>query len=209
MKCDVCGRDIGVAHNCPGAVAGSISKEEAPIPAGFAPLYYFRLAFKIACWDDASIRLASRDAKAGIYGAVLWAIVAIAISLVSVLPGLYRTFHGIPVSRRILILALSVGLVSGLGAIGLNTIVQIGLSHLIAKWFCGATGTLIGVMRPLLLGWFVNALGMIPVVGDWASGIAWTLVLIVVIVKVDRITRLQAFVICIAINVASHQFLKI
>jgi hypothetical protein len=100
MKCDVCGRDVDVAHNCSGAVAASITQEEpAPVPVGFAPLYYLRLAFKIACWDDASIRLASRDAQAGIYGAALWAIVAMAIGLVNVLPDLYRTFHGIPVSR--------------------------------------------------------------------------------------------------------------
>jgi hypothetical protein len=209
MKCDVCGQDSGVGHDCPGAFAASASQDEsAPISAGFAPLYYLRLAFNIARLDSVSIRRASLDSRAGIYGSVLWAIVAMAIGLVTVLPDLYRTFHGVPVPRRVLILALSAGLISGFGAMGLYTLIQIGLSHFIAKWFCGATGNLIGVMRPLLLGSFVNALEMIPVVGDWASGIAWTLVLILVLEKVDRIGRLQAFVICVAINVASHRLLR-
>ena len=36
--------------------------------------------------------------------------------------------------------------------------IQFGLCRLIARWFLGARGTFLGVMRPLVLGWFVNGL---------------------------------------------------
>src|SRR6267154_6144957 len=69
MRCEVCGQDYGLAHNCAGVAAAYMTEEEAaPPPAGFAPLYYLRLAFKIVCWDDVSIRRASRDFKCGLYG---------------------------------------------------------------------------------------------------------------------------------------------
>jgi hypothetical protein len=204
MKCDVCGQDYGVAHNCPGVVAASMTEEEAaPFPAGFAPLYYLRLAFKIVRWDDVSIRRASRDSKAGIYGAVLWAIAAMTILVFTALPQMFKTIH---VSGPALFIGLSVGLIFGLVVMALITFIQLGLCHLIAKWFFRATGSLTGVMRPLLLGWFVNALILIPVVGLWASGIAWTAVLMLVFEEVDGIGRLQAFAISAGINVCFIAF---
>lgn len=84
---------------------------------------------------------------------------------------------------------------------GIITFVQLGLCHLIAKWFFGSTGTLIGVMRPLLLGWFVNALALIPVIGMLAAGVTWTAVSMLVFEEVDGIGRLQAFLISAGINV--------
>jgi hypothetical protein len=204
MKCDVCGQEYGVAHNCPGVVAASMTQEEAaPFPAGFAPLYYLRLAFNIARWDDISIRRASRDPKAGIYGAALWAIAGMIILGFTALPQMLRTIHA---PGPALIIGLGVGLIFGLVAMGLITFIQLGLCHLIAKWFFGATGTLLGVMRPLLLGWFVNGLILIPVVGLLASGIAWTAVLMMVFEEVDGIGRLQAFAISAGINVCFIAF---
>jgi hypothetical protein len=198
MKCDVCGQDYGVAHNCPGVVAASMTQEEAaPIPPGFAPLYYLRLAFNIARWDDVSIRRASRDTNAGIYGAVLWVIAAITILAFTALPQMLRAMR---VSGPALIIGVAVGLSAGLVAMILITFFQLGLCHLIAKWFFGATGTLRGVMRPLMLGWIVNVLILIPVVGLWASSIAWTAVLMLVFEEVDGIGRLQAFGISAGIN---------
>ncbi len=199
MKCDVCGQDYGVAHNCPGVVAASMTQEEAaPFPAGFAPLYYLRLAFNIARWDDVSIRRASRDLIAGVYGGVFWAIAALTILLFTALPQMLRTMHA---TRSVLIIGIGVGLIFGLALMSLITFIQLGLCHLIAKWFFGATGTLMGVMRPLLLGWFVNMLILVPVVGLWVSGIAWTAILMLVFEEVDGIGRLQAFVISAGINI--------
>ena len=199
MKCEVCGQDYGVAHNCAGVAAASMTQEEAaPSPDGFAPLYYLRLAFNIARWDDVSIRRASRDPKAGGYGAFLWAVAATTILLFTILPQIFSTMR---VSGPAAVIGVGVGLIFGLVAMSIITFIQLGLCHLIAKWFFGATGTLMGVMRPLLLGWFVNALILIPVVGMWASGIAWTAVLMLVFEEVDGIGRLQAFAISAGINV--------
>jgi len=61
-------------------------------------------------------------------------------------------------------------------------------------------GTFFGIMRPLLLGWFVNGLVLIPVVGALASAIAWTAVLMMVFEEVDGIGRLEAFLVSAGIN---------
>ena len=63
MQCQVCGMNYGVSHNCSG-VAPILSAEEASlVPEGIAPIYYLRLAFNIARWDDVAIRRASRDCR--------------------------------------------------------------------------------------------------------------------------------------------------
>ncbi|HEY2459486.1 MAG TPA: hypothetical protein VGI16_01695 [Candidatus Acidoferrum sp.] len=80
------------------------------------------------------------------------------------------------------------------------TFLQLTLCHAIAKWFFGAKGKFIEVMRPLLLGWFVNCLTLIPVAGTLLAAIAWTAVLMMVFEEVDEISRLQAFGISAGIN---------
>ncbi len=198
MKCNVCGQEYGVAHNCAGVAAAMTQEEAAPSPEGFAPLYYLRLAFSIVRWDDISIRRASRDSKALPYGAFLWTIAATVILLFTAVPQMLKTM---PISGPATMIGLVVGLIAGLLIMGIITFVQLGLCYLIAKWFFGGTGTLIGVMRPLLLGWFVNGLILIPVLGTLAAGIAWTAVLMLVFEEVDGIGRLQAFLISAGINV--------
>jgi hypothetical protein len=89
----------------------------------------------------------------------------------------------------------------GLAVMAILTFIQLGLCHLIAKWFFGASGSYLGVKRPLLLGWFVNCLVLIPVAGTLAAAIAWTAVLMIVFEEVDGIGRLQAFGISAGINV--------
>lgn len=199
MKCALCGQEYGLAHHCAGVAAGQMTREEAaPPPNGFAPLYYLRLAFNIARWDDVSIRRASRDSNAVFYGAFFWAIAATVILLFTAVPQMLRTM---PISGPATIIGLVVGLLVGLVIMGIITFVQLGLCHLIAKWFFGGTGTFMGIMRPLLLGWFVNALILIPVVGIWPAAVAWTAVLMLVFEEVDGIGRLQAFFISAGINV--------
>lgn len=194
MKCIVCGQDYGLTHNCSGVAVASMTQEEAaPSPEGFAPLYYLRLAFNIARWNDVSIRRAARDSKAGVYGVLFWAIAAMIILLFTALPQMLGTMNAsVP--------AVIVGLGLGLVVMGMIVFIQLGLCHLIAKWFFGATGTFVEVMRPLLLGWFVNGLILIPIVGLWASAIAWTAVLMLVFEEVDGIGRLQAFAISVGVN---------
>jgi hypothetical protein len=200
LKCELCGQEYGLAHNCAGVAAAQMTQEEAaPPPGGFAPFYYLRLAFNIARWDDVSIRRASRDSDAVYYGAFLWAITALVILISTALPRILKTTR---VIGPTVIIGLAIGLIFGLVVMAVITFVQLGLCHLIAKWFFGGTGTFLGIMRPLLLGWFVNALILIPVpvVNIWAAGIAWTAVLMLVFEEVDGISRLQAFFIAAGIN---------
>jgi hypothetical protein len=62
-------------------------------------------------------------------------------------------------------------------------------------------GRFIEMIRPLLLGWIVNLLGVIPVAGTLLAAIGWTAVLMMVFEEVDEIERLQAFGISAGINV--------
>jgi hypothetical protein len=183
-----------------GVVAASMTEEEAaPAPEGFAPLYYLGLAFRIARWDDISIRRASRDPRATYYGLFIWTVAALAILLATAVPQTLRSIGNRP--TPVLIVSIFFGLIFGLLFMCMITFMQLGLCHLIAKWFLGASGTFMRVMRPLLLGWFVNVLALLPVVGIWAAGIAWTAVLMLVFEEVDGIGRLQAFAISAGINV--------
>jgi len=104
------------------------------------------------------------------------------------------------VSGPAMIIGLVVGMIFGLVVMAVITLIQLGLCHLIARGFFGGTGTFMGIMRPLLLGWFVNALILIPVVGLVAAGIAWSAVLMLVFEEVDGIGRVQAFLISYGIN---------
>ncbi|MGH9792616.1 MAG: hypothetical protein ACRD5W_15515 [Candidatus Acidiferrales bacterium] len=176
-----------------------MADETAPAPSGFAPYYYARLAFNIARWDDVSIRRASRDSKAGVYGAFFWAISVTILLFFTLIPQVQRAED---LSRPASIIGLAIGLLFALVAMAILTVAQLGLCHLIAKWLLSATGTFAAVMRPLLLGWFVNLLILIPVIGQLAAAIAWIAVLMLVFEEVDGISRLQAFLISAIVNVS-------
>jgi hypothetical protein len=197
MQCPVCGMNYSVSHNCPGVARVLSAEEAAPVPEGIAPIYYLRLAFNIARWDDVAIRRASRDPKALLYGVVFSMISAAIIFLVTALPGMLARQGA---TAETIFWGLLLGLLFVWVYMGAIAFFQIGLGHLIARWFLGATGTFLGIMRPLLLGWFVNGLVLIPVVGALASAIAWTAVLMMAFEEVDGIGRLEAFLISAGIN---------
>ena len=210
MKCDACGQSYDVGHNCPVVIASSV--EEEPPAGGFTPIYYLRLALKIAFWDELSIQRASRDSRVTIYGSGLWLIVALAVWFIAVLPDLLRKYtlplHSLSAARSITVLGF--GMMVALVAMAVNTLIQVGVCHLIAKRFFDAKGTLISVMRPSLLGSIVGLLGLIPGVGgDWAFAIAWTAVLVIVFATIDRIGRKEALAVCIGVNVVSHLVLGV
>jgi hypothetical protein len=198
LRCKVCGIDYGVSHECSGLSPGMTLEEVAPPPSEFAPFYYIRMAFDIVCWDGMSVRRASRDPNALVYGAALSAMSAAIIFLVTALPGMLTREGKAP---EAIFLGLLLGFVFVWAYMGIIAVIQIALCHAIAKVFLGATGTLAGVARPLFLGWFVNVLVLIPVVGIYAEGIAWTAVLMLVFEEVDGIERMQAFLISAGINV--------
>jgi len=195
MQCSACGMSCGVFHSC---VAPILPAEEAAaVPEGIAAIYYLRLAFNIARWDDLAIRSASRDPQALLYGVVFSMISAAIVFLVTALPGMLARQGA---TAGTIFWGLLLGLLFVWVYMGAIAFIQFGFCHLMARWFLGATGTFFGVMRPLLLGWFVNGLVLIPVVGALASAIAWTLVLMMVFEEVDGLGRLQAFLLAAGIN---------
>jgi len=197
MRCEVCGMNHGLAHSCSGIGPPLTPEEAAPPPPGIAPLYYLRLAFDIARWDDVAIRRAARDPDSLFYGAIFSAVTAAFIFLGTSLPKMLARPGASPGT---LLWGVLLGLLFVWVVMSVTALIQLGLCHLIAKWFFGATGTFRGVLRPLLLGWFVNGLVVIPIVGMLAAAIAWTAVLMMVFAEADGIERLQAFLISAGIN---------
>lgn len=197
MKCDVCGMEYAGSHDCPGIAPPLIPEEMAPPPEGICPGYYLRMAFNVARLHGSAIRRASRDPDALFYGAVFGTIAAAIIFLVTALPKML-TREGATAG------AVFWGLILGLLFVcvysGAVAIIQIGVAHFIARCFLGGEGTFFAVMRPALLGWFVNCLTPIPVVGPTLAAIAWTAILMTVLEEVDRTARLPAFLISAGIN---------
>ena len=209
MRCDACGQDYEEIHDCAG-VPTTITREDGDrSSSGSGLLYYLRLAIDIASWDRVAMRRASHDSKAAAYGAVLWLIIAIPTEIFATRAWVTRVWNiATPETpKTTLSLIFAAGFIFGVAAMAVLMLVQIGLCHFLCKWFLHATGTLKGVLRPRLLGSIVNALGMIPVIGDWAYGIAWTAVMILVFEEVDGVGRLHALVICLVINAFSHELL--
>jgi hypothetical protein len=198
MRCNVCGLEYGLSHNCSGVVAMPSAEEALPAPTGFAPFYYLQLAFNIVCWDDLSIRRASRDAAALYYGLAIWLTTSTILFLFTAVP--------VILTRRIepqaaMAIGIVVGLLVFLVIAGVATMIQIGLCHLVSKWFFAGTGTYLGILRPILLASFVSLLMLIPIAGPLAAGIASTAVLMMVFEEVEGIARLTAFGISATINI--------
>ena len=94
MECEICGKYYSVAHECAGLASKKLSEREAaPVPTGFAPLYYVRLAFNIMRCDDVSIRRASRDQRALVYGAFFWTVAAAVVVFASTFPVVLKSLE--------------------------------------------------------------------------------------------------------------------
>jgi len=159
-------------------------------------------ALKIVRWDDMAVRRNAKDPRATLYAMLIWLASMFIVVLGTSLAALSRV---LPRNNPIAVaIGAVVGLTFGLIVMGLITFVQLGLCHLIAKWIFGATGKFTELMRPLLLGWFVNCLILIPVAGTLLAAIGWTAVLMIVFEEVDGIGRLQAFGISAGINICFY-----
>lgn len=202
MVCNVCGLEYGLSHNCPGPLSAAgqdilAAGLQAPTDGGLG--YYLGEAYKIVRWDDIAIRRTAKDSRATLYAVLFWLAAMLVILLPTSLQVLSRVLaNANPIA---MVIGTVVGLTVGLFVMGLITFAQLGLCHLIAKWFFGATGKFIELMRPLLLGWFVNCLMLIPVAGMLLAAVGWTAVLMMVFEEVDGIGRLQAFGISAGINI--------
>ncbi len=197
MRCQACGMEYAGSHDCSAALPLMIPEEMRPPPDGFCPGYYLRMAFDIARMDGVAIRRVSRDPDALFYGAVFSGISAAIIFLVTALPKML-TREG--ATGGTIFWGLLLGLTFVCLYSGVVALVQIGAAHFVARCFLGGTGTFFAVMRPALLGWFLNCLTAVPVVGVPAAAIAWTLVLMMILEEVDGIGRLQALLISAGIN---------
>jgi hypothetical protein len=201
MRCDVCGLDYGLSHNCPGPLSPQGQEIldaglQAPANAGIS--YYLGQAWKIVRWDDIAIRRNAKDQRATMYALLLWIAAMLIVLLAASLPRLLSLLaRGNPLA---IVIGAVVGIAFGLIMMAAITFAQLALCHLVAKWFFGATGKFPELMRPLLLGWWVNCLAVIPVAGILLAGIGWTAVLMMVFEEVDGIERLQAFGISAGIN---------
>jgi hypothetical protein len=203
MQCNVCGLEYGMSHNCPGPITSASVLET--LDAALKPRadggigYYLGEGLKIVRWDDVAIRRNARDPRATFFAVPIWLVAIAVVVLGTILPAMS---NAIPrTNNAMFLVGLVVGLIFAFVAAACITFIQLGLCHLIAKWFFGAKGRFIEVMRPLLLGWFVNILAVIPVAGTLLAAIGWTAVLMMVFEEVDEIGRMQAFGIAVGINI--------
>jgi hypothetical protein len=184
-------------HDCLPAGPAVVPEEMMPPPEGIALGHYLQMAVRIAGWDRVAIRRTSNDPDTLVYGAVLSAIVAVFIFLAT---ALHKMVTREGATAGTIFWGLLLGLVFVCLYSAVVAIVQIGAAHFIARAFLGGKGTLFGVMRPALLGWWVNGLTVIPVVGLPLATIVWTAVLMRILEEVDGVSKAQAFFIPAVIN---------
>jgi hypothetical protein len=195
MKCQLCGQDYGVAHECAGIPpAPDISDVPAP-PEGFALGHYLGEALRIATWNDAAIRRTMNDTNAILYGLIIYATV---VSLQLAYPIFLfvskgRFEHASIIASSVAILLLASVLLDFL---------KVGICHLLSKWFSAGSGKFTQLLGPLLLGSIVYALFVIPVLGPLFGGIAWIAVFAMVFQEVHGVEPLTAFLYSASVGVA-------
>jgi len=143
---------------------------------------------RIVRWDDEAIRRVKDDPRVLPYGILIW-------TLANAIPYLIIVFlwANKPSALRPTQLLVSFAAALVLGAI--LGLIQVGIVHLVAKYFCGGDGRFVQILRPLLLVSFVYVLQAIPVAGTLIAGIAWVCVMVMVFDEVDEMPQLTAFVV--------------
>lgn len=195
MKCEICGQEYGVAHQCAGiAAAPDISDVPAP-PQGFALGHYLQEAFRIATWNDAAIRRTMNDPNAILYGVMVYAVAVSLLLLNSILGFLAagRFEHAVIVASSLAFLLFAAAVLDFLKA---------GICHFLSKWFSAGSGKFTQLLGPLLLGSVVYALYPIPFIGPVAAGIAWIAVFAMVYQEVHGVEPLTSFLYSASVNVA-------
>jgi hypothetical protein len=195
MQCAVCGQDYGLTHTCTGIAPLQTAEEAAPPPPlRFAPVYYLNEAARILTWDDAAVRRASKDNNSLLYGFLIVAI-APALPLGAML--LRNAQLGYPAPWELLISRYGTALLRSL----IWIVLQIGLSHVLAKVLFEAKGSFVEIMRAYLLGQLYRWLIVVPIVGGLALSVGSIAVLMLVFEEVDGIERMKAFGLAASIGV--------
>lgn len=204
MFCDVCGQEFLVRHFCPGPIPAD---EVLAPPEGFALLYYLGEAWRIVRWNESAIRRVKDDPRSLRYGLLFW---IIGLTVPSVVLDFFGPIKANTPFGSNYLLHLTITTVFGIGL----SLFQLGIIHLIAKYFCAGDGKFIQVVRPLSLVSFILLLEALPaVIGilfggiSWATlgmagyllgNIAWVTVMVMVYDVVDGMEQLTAFITSIA-----------
>ncbi len=176
-QCPVCGNTYGISHSCPGPPTTEFAvAAKWPKPKGFAPIHYFRQALAIARLDDDAVVAASRDKHALLYGGTIW----IVGRLLAYFAGILWAGGGGLAKLYWIVLLLNLGFSLALELFLM--LAQYGTCHLLARWWFGARGTYVGVLRPWLLGSIVMWLPVFSFTGMiiarlLGAGLVWTAVI--------------------------------
>ena len=195
MLCPDCGQSYGLTHNCAGVAPAQTFEEASPPSHSIPVVHYFLEGWRIARWDEAAIRRASKDGQALLFGLLFWGLSFLTLAAVP-------TLRQVAVETRINWLVLLFSLVIFTALAIAVTLAQYAVCHFIARQFFHAKGTYLGVLRPLLLGSIVNFLFVIPVFGLLAAGIWDLAILMFVFEEVEGIERMQAFGISFVVGIA-------
>ena len=167
MRCEVCGLDYGLTHNCPGAVAAAHESLPPPPDIQFAPLRYLKLGWEVARLQERAIRTAAQDNNCFLYGVFFFLGSVTVIALSEILRG--KSVEGAPLT------AILIGLFLMGNVVVLWQLAFFAICHVIAKKFLGGAGKFLPILRPLALTSFLFVFAAIPGVGAIIVGIWWTM----------------------------------
>jgi 5,10-methylene-tetrahydrofolate dehydrogenase/methenyl tetrahydrofolate cyclohydrolase len=119
-----------------------------------------------ALCTPAAIIEASRDEMALVYGAFFWLIGRLLIYGIPMFPILRAALKGFTVSW----LRIGETLVISMVIDAILFVVRYGIAHSLARWWLGARGTYIAILRAMLMGSIAIWVYAVPYVGPVAAG---------------------------------------
>jgi hypothetical protein len=172
--------------------------------AGFAPLYYLRMAVGIAGFEDEPILATSRDTNSIFCGFIIWIITCVLVSVPGLKQALHTSTARFPATVNWIVFGFSL-LLMILVVTGIQ-ILEYALCHWLARWLFNGHATFRQILRVLLLGSLVQWMFIVPVVG-LLVGAFWSIaVLMRTFEEVEGTSRLKAFGISVCVSVPFNIF---